>query len=249
MAERLPQRLRPIGMRKWAFALVLAVPLLLTGCGDSDNSDTGADPGDEASLACTSRADAPEIHVDVDGDGTADSVRVDGAALDGSCQDAVVADVGGHEVAAPLEYGLPVSSGDLAGVRLPGRSGDLVLITAQHPRGGFQAALFGYADGELAELTVDGASVFPFVATDTNSTPLAARCVDGGFEVTQARAHEPVGVVPAWDVDRTTYTVAGNTVTGGTTTEVADNVLDKQLRSRYGNLVEHALFEDCRSGS
>jgi hypothetical protein len=255
MAERLARRLRRIGMRNVLLGLVLTVPLVLAGCGDdTTGGDASADTPPTTSTggdSCRERSDGAQASVsaDLDGDGTQEEISYVPPGQQCPGRASLVADVDGDTVRAELSGDLPVTAGDLSAVRIPDRDGDVVLVTAQHPRGGFQAHLFGYADDTLAELTVDGKPVFPFVATDTLSSPLAARCIDGGFEVTQARAHEPVGVVPAWDVDRTTYTVDGITVTAGATAEVADNVLDDQLRSQYRSLVQHALFEDCRSGS
>ena len=94
-------------------------------------------------------------------------------------------------------------------------------------------------------LSADGKPVFPFVATDVTTDPLTARCTADGFEVLHARAHTPIGVVPAWDVDRTTYTVDGNQVTASAATEIADNVLDEELPKKYADLVGYRLFENC----
>lgn len=246
MAERLEPRLRPTGMLMRVLGTLVALPLLVAGCGDSGSSDTDG-TSDESSIVCTGSPDAPGVSLDLDGDGAADTVHVDGAPVDGTCSDAVVADVHGKQVVARFEYGLPVEPDNLTGVQVPGRNGALLLITAQHPRGGFQAALYGFADGKLEELTVDGGGIFPFVATDAPSTPMAATCVDGGFEVTTARRHEPIGVVAAWDVDRTTYAVDGNTVTKGETTEVVDNVLEKDFRTKYRALTSYSLFANCRA--
>lgn len=159
---------------------------------------------------------------------------------------ALSADVDGRAITAHVDGDLPVRDGDLQAVQIPGRTGEVLLVEQQHPRGGFQARLYGYADGNLAELTVDGEPIFPFVATDVLESPLSARCAPGGFEVTEARAHEPVGVVHAWDIDRTSYSVDGNTVTKGATTEIADNVLDEDLSKKYSDLVHYRLFENCR---
>jgi hypothetical protein len=235
-------------MRLRVLGILIVLPLMLAGCGDSDSDDTGAagDPSAGSSTVCAGQPAPPEATVDLDGDGTADAVRVDDAVREGTCADSVVAEINGTEVVAAMEYGLPVSAGDMSAVRLPGRTGDLLLITAQHPRGGFQAILYGYADGRLEELTAGGAGLFPFVATDSLSDPLSARCVENGFEILRARAHEPAGVVHAWDIDRTTYTLDGNTVTKGAPTKVADNVLDKQLHRTYRPLTRYSLFANCR---
>lgn len=244
MAERLDPRLRPTGM--WMRVLgTLVVAVVLAGCGDVGDKPSG-EPRAHESVVCTGHPSPAGTSLDLDGDGTADDVRIDAAPVDGQCRDAVIASVGGHETVAPLAGELPVSSKDLAAVRVPGRTGDLLLVTAQHPRGGFQATLYGYADGALVALTVDGQPIFPFVATDAPSTPMAATCTDGGFEVTVGRRHEPIGVAPAWDVDRTTYVVDGTTVTKGATTEVADNVLEKDFRTTYRALLSYSLFANCR---
>ncbi len=238
-------------MRVLGILVVLPVVLLvvLAGCGD-DTGTTGAsgEPSQAPTVACLGHGSPAGTSLDLDGDGTKDQITINGAPAGAGCRDALIAEVGGHELVAELAGDAPPASGDLAAVRVPGRTGDLLLTTAKHPRGGFQATLYGYADGELAELTVDGKPIFPFVATDALTDPIAATCVDGGFEIDHARRHEPIGVVPAWDVDQTTYTIDGNTVTKGATTEVADNVLDKELHQKYSDLVDYSLFENCRSG-
>ena len=64
---------------------------------------------------------------------------------------------------------------------------------------------------------------------------------------TEAVAHEPVGIAPAWDIKQTTYAVDGTTVTKGATKEIADNVLPKDLEAKYPDLVKHSAFESCRA--
>lgn len=245
MAERLEPRLRRTGMWMRVLGTLVVLPIVLAGCGDSDSDDTGR-PSDETSIACTGHPGAPAATVDLDGDGAGDPIRIGAAPLDGNCGDAVVADVGDKEIVAPLEYGLPVEARDLAAIRVPGRKGELLLITAHHPRGGFQPVLYGFSDGTLEELTVGDSGIFPFIATDTMTDPISATCTENGFEVTTAKAHQPIGIVPAWDVFRTTYTVDGNSVTKGETAKVADNVLDKQLHRRYRPLTRYSLFANCR---
>lgn len=251
MAERLGFPARPISMRKVLLGLVLAMPLALAACGDDTagvaSSGTPATSSTGAG-SCRERSDGPQASVaaDLDGDGSLEEVSYwpPGHACPGKAS--LAAKVGSDVVRADLPGDLPVNAGDLGTVRIPGRQGDLVLVTAQHPRGGFQASLFGFSGGKLAQLTVGGQPILPFVATDVTSTPLAATCTSGGFEVTEARAHQPIGVVPAWDLYRTTYTVAGDAVSKAATTELADNVLDKQLRAKYRSLVGYSLFENCR---
>jgi hypothetical protein len=231
-----------------ALATAIALPLLLAGCGDVPApSGRSAEPSRSPALVCDGHASPARASVDLDGDGSPDEVTVDGAPVQGRCRDAVVAQVAGHEVVAALPGDLPVTSRDLAAVQIPGRTGDLLLLTARHPRGGFQATLYGYADGTLEQLTAEGKPIFDFIATDVLTTPTRVQCVDGGFDVTVARRHEPVGVVAACDVSRTVYTVDGNTVTRGATSPVAENVLDRQLQQQYGDLVDYSFFDNCRA--
>jgi hypothetical protein len=250
MAERPRSPARPIGMvlppARGAFvALVLLVPLVLAGCGDDTVRSPGAPVSSKSNSDCAPSAVAPQpvANADLDADGTAETISY--TAGSGACPATLSATVGGHEVATEIADPLPVTSADARAIAFPGRAGAVLAVAPQHPRGGFQLRLFGYADGKLAELTVDGQPIFPFVATDVTSTPLSATCTSAGFEVTEARPHQPIGVVPAWDLYRTTYSVAGNQVTRGATTELTGNVLPKQLRTKYGSLVDHSLFENC----
>lgn len=225
--------------------------LLLVGCGNAGGYDAHLNDLPRTGAAtCLTRDEigaAPTLVVaDVDGDGAPDNVQY--LAGSGDCARVLFARADAKRRGVKVTGDAPVESRDADAVAIPGRKGALVLLVQLHPRGGFQARLFGYAHGSLEELTVHGEPVFPFVATDVLSHPIAARCVEGGFEVTEGRAHEPIGVVPAWDVFRTTYRVDGNTVTKGATTEVADNVLEKDFRATYAELVRGALFENCRVG-
>jgi hypothetical protein len=187
------------------------------------------------------------VRADLDGDGAAEPVSF--SPPSGECPGTLTSPSLEPDAGPILDWDPQPTPRDASVVRIPGRSGDLVVLLEQHARGGFQVHLFGYAGGTLEELLVDGTPIFPFVATDVPSTPLGATCTADGFEVTEARAHQPVGVVPAWDVDRTSYSVDGNTITEGATTEIADNVLDEQLRTQYRSLVQHSLFENCRAAS
>jgi hypothetical protein len=232
-------------MRNLVTGLLLA--LFLAGCGDEGTERAepaqtpSASPG---SCVPVSEERGPVSTPDLDGDGTADSVEfVDQR----DCPGEFVAHVGEENFVVLIREDLPVRGEDMQVLALPGRTGEVLLVTVQHPRGGFQAHLFGYAEGAFEELTVDGEPIFDFVATDTNSSPLSASCVDGGFTISEAVAHEPIGVVPAWDVFRTTYAVQGNVVTKGAREEVADNVLDAELETTYSDLTRHRLFEDCRA--
>jgi hypothetical protein len=229
-------------------ALALTVPLALAGCGDRPAATSGSAASSPAVTAAVCAEEpgstgARLVEVDLDGDRVPDPVSY--ASATSGCPAHLVATVAGHVLSAPVAGELAISPTSAAAVAIPGRTGETLLVRAQHPRGGFQAHLFGYADGRFAELEADGGALFDFVATDAMSTPTAARCDDDGFAVVQARAHEPIGVVPAWDVFRTAYSVDGNTVTKGATTEIADNVLDRELHRRYADLVGYDFFSDC----
>lgn len=228
-------------------ASVLCVPLLLGGCGDEPGGRAAGSPSASTSTsACPLDQSAVRVAVsaDLDGDGSAETVDY---ANTPTCPGGPTlrAEVAGKQVSAPIGDDTSLREGEIWAVQIPGRTGDLVLVKQQHPRGGFQARLFGYADGRFEQLTAEGKPVFGFIATDVMTNPTAVTCTDGGFTATQARAHEPIGVVPAWDIDRTTYTVDGNTVTKGATSEVADNVLDRQLQRDPSNLVNYPFFENC----
>ena len=77
--------------------------------------------------------------------------------------------------------------------------------------------------------------------------PLSIDCTDGGVVVTEAVAHEPHGVIFAWDIKRTSYAVEGGEVTAGATEEIADNVLPGQLAAKYPDLVKYSAFTSCRA--
>jgi len=247
MAERPGSCVRPIGMKALVLCALVA-PLVLAGCGDSGDPPRASSSPSSSTSACRGQAAAPPVDVkaDLDGDGARETVAYWGPSTECPSEPSLTAVVAGKEVRALVQDELPLTAGDLHVVRISGRTGELLLATAHHPRGGFQARLIGYADGKLEELTVDGSPIFPFVATDVLTDPISATCVDGGFAITTARRHEPVGVVAAWDVYRTTYAVDGNAVTAGAATEIADNVLDKDLPKKYSDLVHYRLFESCR---
>src|SRR5207237_8434465 len=75
--------------------------------------------------------------------------------------------------------------------------------------------------------------------------PFSVDCGQGAIVLTQAVAHEPPGILAAWDIRTTTYALEGSTV-HARTEETADNVLPAQLPRRYPQLVRHTLFASCR---
>jgi hypothetical protein len=249
MAERLGRTLRRRGMRRPLLVLAVVLPLTLAGCGD-DPGDRGLNDlpkTDAASCLSDDQVGSSPILTSADLDGTGEPDAVQFAKGSGTCHDVLFARAEAKRRGVVVTGDLPMSSAEASPVTVPGRKGQLVLVIQRHPRGGFQARLFGYADGRLEELKADGSPVFPFIATDVLTDPMSASCIAGGFEVVEAKAHAPIGVVPAWDVYRTSYTVDGNNVTKGATAEVADNVLEKQLHRKYRALVQHSLFANCRA--
>jgi hypothetical protein len=252
MAERLGVRLRQNGM-KGAFVVAL-LSVLLSSCGSAD-STSGNSRDHSTDVACQGATGPRELaRIDVDGDGTRDAVSFQAAAEtpgdDCAAADSLSVRVGRGEDASYAELtfdpSLPVRSQDVRAVSVPGRAGQLVLVVQSHPRGGFAAHLNAWNGTGMRDPGGDKGLV-PFVATDAPTLYVAAACNSTGFEVTEARAHQPIGVVPAWDIDRTTYTVDGATFTKGATTEIADNVLDKELHQKYSDLVDYSLFENCRA--
>lgn len=240
--------------------VLAAVALVLTGCGSVEpgNNDAGASSG--AATAPDREAEgAPEVScapdsaavsaaaaigkADVDGDGTADRVRATGPG--GTCGDLLVANVGDRLLTSPLPDGPPVTGA--YAVDLPGRDGQLLVTRADHPRGGYQLRVYAADADDLVELRPEGQPLVPFLATDVEENPFSVDCAPDGLVLTRAVAHEPVGVIPAWDVQRTVYTVDGSSVTAGPTREIADNVLPAQLSRRYPALVAHSAFADCRA--
>lgn len=239
-------RLRRIGVKRFVGYGLLAI--LLVGCGSDgggDAQDLSAGESSPTSTCVASLRPGPGLGVeaDLDGDGTAERVQVTPPST--GCPLVVSADVDGP-VAVSVAEDLPDVAA-IGAVAIAERDGQIVLVKLSHPRGGFQVRLFGYDGGELAELTDGGEPVLPFVATDAPTHYLAARCTSDGLEVTEALAHEPIGVVPAWDIYRTSYIVDGNTLTAGDRTEVADNVLDEQLENKYTDLMHYRLFENCKA--
>ena len=235
---------------------VLASCLLLAGCGSASTGEAGqgkASAGNGgAPTVGRCPADAPAVvsartvtRADLDGDGRAEAVKL--TAADGDCPNLLFARLGGHYVSAQLPVGAPVVSRAFA-VEVPGREGALVVTRQDHPRGGFQLRLFGAGSQGLTELRNGEDPLVPFAALDVQEHPLSIDCTDGGVVLTEAVAHEPPGAVFAWDIKRTTYAVDGTEVSGGSPQELADNVLPRQLDSKYPELVEHRAFESCRAG-
>lgn len=255
-----------------AAAATAVLALLLAGCGSQEPSPTGASGGSDAAQDSSPGSSASQdaaaagsatvgdcdadsaavreartlARVDLSGDGTRVPVRVTGSS--GSCPDRVFVPVGDGFAVAPATPGEPPVDAAHA-VVVPGVEGALLATRQSHPRGGLQLRLYAEQDGRLVELVRDGGAaqpLLPFVALDAPTGGVSARCTDGSIVVTEAVAHEPAGVVMAYDVRRTTYAVRDGEAVAGPTEETADNVLPAQLQQRFPDLLGPDVLEGCR---
>jgi hypothetical protein len=181
--------------------------------------------------------------VDLDHDGVRDAVKV--TTPDSACPHVMFTRLGdGRVVSLDLQtVDLSLDTGQR--VVVPKRPGDLLAVRQVHPRGGFQEHLYGWDGTAFAEVTASGQPVVPFVATDSKGGFVSVSCADGALVVQQAVAHTPPGIVFAWDVTETSYTLHGSTAPPGATTKVADNVLDPQLSATYPHLAKREMFTGC----
>lgn len=237
--------MRRIGMR--ALGVVFAM-LAVAGCG----SDRGPDPAEATGYrGCTASDAAAHGRVvakaDLDGvDGT-ETVRLIGS-NDRRCGNSLVAAVGGRLIGADASRLRLVPERAQTVHLRGGAAADLVLLWSEpHPRGGSQPHLFGLRDsGRLSEVTTNGHPVLPFLATDGGGSPMTATCTrSGGIAVFSAVAHQPPGIVLAWDVTRTTYDVGdgGAVAVGSRLVETA--AADPALRRSRPELFSGKLFVDC----
>ncbi len=223
-------------MRTLGTALVLALLTPLAACGQDTSSDTAPDTD-----RCAGKG-AVVAKADLDGSGSAQEVWLTGPG-NGPCADRLLASVGSVDVS-----GLDLVPDEAKAVHLAGDGPDLVLVSAKpHPRGGAQPHLFGAGgDSGLTEVTSGGQPVVPFVATDGGAAPMTATCTDdGGIGIVTAQAHEPPGVVLAWDVTQTSYAVKGGRAVENGTSSVAKAAADPVLRKDHPELFDGTLFADC----
>lgn len=244
--------MRPTGMRRvrWVAAVAL-LALVAAGCGSAGEGSSAPGAGRIAggcpAASAVVRHARVLVRADLDGDGRADTLAVTGP--HGACRDTLVAHVGDR--VASLRLGrVRLDPASVTLVQLPGRRGLLVGARQAHPRGGFQVHLFGYGSGRLREL-LDGQGnpLVPFVATDAGATPVSAGCGHDAVLVEKAVTHRPAGLVPTWDVRRTSFTVSGARVTGERSRTVASGLTPARLRQRFPNLVGHVLFRDCAAAA
>jgi hypothetical protein len=127
----------------------------------------------------------------------------------------------------------------------------VLLSSRPHPRGGTQPHLFAAAGkpgkpGRLVEVTVDGGPILPFLATDGGGAPVGATCTPhGGIAVDTATAHQPPGIVLAWDVTRTTYAIHDGRARRTGSSVVATAAADPALRRERPDLFSGDLFPNC----
>jgi hypothetical protein len=238
------QQVRPTYMRTLGTAAVLAVVLTSAACGSPTGTGSNPSAGYEG---CASQGTVV-ARADLAANGSTDQVRlVRGGA--GRCADSLVARVGDRVVGVSVR-GLDLVPKGAKVVHLKGmRAPDLVLVSSRpHPRGGSQPHLFG-ATGSgagLREVTTGGNPVVPFVATDGGAPPMTARCTaGGGIVMLTAKAHQPPGIVLAWDLTRTTYAVRDGRAVETSSAVVRKAVADPLLRKKMPELFDGALFADC----
>ena len=224
-------------MRPLGTALVLVLCASLAACGEK--TKTTAPDAD----ACAGKGTVV-AQADLDGSGSTRKVRLTGSGS-GPCADQLLgpagesADVSGLDL-VPAEAKVVHLTGDDAV--------DLVLLSGKpHPRGGAQVHLFGLGGRTgLTELTADGQPLVPFLATDGGAAPMTATCTDdGGVGVVTAKAHEPPGVVLAWDVTQTSYAVEDGRAVPRGRSSVAEAAADPLLRKERPELFDGSVFADC----
>ena len=225
-------------------ATALAVLSLATGCGTGD--ERSADRARRCTVEDAAHGGRVVATADLDGHTGPEELRLRGP-RSGQCRNRLVAVIDGRVAAADVgRLDLAAKPGTV--VHLRGRGGDLVLLESKaHPRGGWQPHLFaaGGPDG-LAEVTVDGRPLLPFVATDGGGSPMTATCTpSGGIAVFTAIAHEPPGVVLAWDVTRTTYSLRNGRAVSTGSTLVEEAAADPTLRRERPELFSGRLFAGC----
>lgn len=236
--EPLLRRARPTRMRSLGTAALLAVVLAVSGCG----SHTGA--GRTGTDDCAGRG-VPVAKADLTGDGHASAVRLTASSGAGPCAHRLLAEGGAWTDVGGLD--LVARKATVVHLRGSGAP-DLVLLYAKpHPRGGSQPHLFGAGgDAGLVEVTVGGRPVVPFVATDGGNPPMTATCTpDGGIAVLTGKAHQPPGIILAWDVTETSYDVKGGHAVETGSRLVQKAAADPLLRKYHPELFDGSLFANC----
>ena len=219
-------------------AVLLAVLLAVTACGNKQSDSATASPF----LGCHQRGRVV-ARADLDGDGATEEVRF-GRAGTGACAGALTARVDGT-VSGVRVTSLDLSAKAAAVVHLHG-PGDLVMVTSRPAANGrSRQHLYGAGRNGLTEVTAGGKPVLPAASTSPGSAPMTATCVPGGIAVVTATAHQPPGIVLAWDVQRTTYDLRNGVATRRGTSMVKTAAADPLLRKEMPELFDGRLFRSC----
>ena len=227
----------------------------LAGCGTGSESQfpvTTSAP--DAALFGDCKADDPALggatviaEADVDGSGAMNEIAYVPEDAGGPCADALFTTFNGKPSAMSLADA-PLDPDSAEVIQLRGTDRQLLVVRGQaHPRGGYMVHLYGAADRRLGEVLADGEPVIGFVATDGGMLPATAQCTDdGGIATFTATTHEPPGIVLAWDVTRTTYSLDGNTAKQTSLKQIRTAAADPSLRKEMPQLFEpEGYFADC----
>ena len=222
-------------MRAAGIALAVAVLVAAAACAEDRTHSVGG-TGD----ACAGKGTVV-ARADLDDDGTPEDVRL--------CAGRLVAKVGGSTA------GVDVAPLDLDATRarvvhLHG-AGDLVLVPSRRAADGrFQPHLFGAGRQGLTEVLLHGEPVLPPFASEPGTAPMTTTCTDGGgVSVVTARAHQPPGIILAWDLTRTTYDVRDGVAVRVRTSVTENAGADPVLRRRMPHLFDRSLFAGCSSAT
>jgi len=232
---------------------VLAVGL--TGCGTrSESLDAESPSAPEVVLFGECSVDDPQLEsgdvvaeADIEGSGPPEEITYIRDDAGGSCANALYTTLDGEAVAMPLGDAR-IDEDSFEVIQLVGTERQLLVAREEpHPRGGYQVHVYGFADGVLSELLVDGEPLVGFVATDGGAAPTTAVCTDdGGLATLSAVPHVPPGIVLAWDVTRTTYSLSGNVLKEVASELIREAAADPLLRAEMPQLFDPAgYFDDC----
>jgi len=225
----------------------LAATAVLAGCGQQVADGSSSDPAARQWRDCTPAAFEGDAGQSLDVS-TADGPVPVKLPTSGPCAGGLVALTPAGVVGTDVDdLDLDESTVQVVGLRGDGGPAALVRVDGErHPRGGFQPHLFTVAGGTVAEVTVDGGPLLPFVATDGGMAPMTATCDDGEVAVLSATVSEPPGIVLAWDVERTAYRIEGASAELVGSEQVRDHAADPVLRQEMPELFEPgSLFADC----
>ncbi len=248
--------MRPTLMRTFGYLMCTsALALVLAGCGSgTESQDPASTSAPDVRLFGDCNADDPALddadviaQADIDGVAAMNEIAYVPADAGGPCANALFTTFDGEPSALPLGD-MTLDPASVEVVQLQGTERQLLMIRGEpHPRGGYMLHLFGGADGKLGEVLADGHPVVGFVATDGGAPPATATCTaDGGLATFTATTDKPPGVMLAWDVHQTTYSLDGNTAEEVSTEQVEDAAADPILRDEKPELFDpEDYFADC----